>query len=132
MARRAPLPAFAAGVAFALGVAAVTVDGRAATTRVVGNVLQIDLEKRELTILDAGRRHRIGFDDATQVRQGTVDRTISDLHRGDRVVITLDNDSAGLARRIAIAGPGDLVGGSGSNLGAPAFSTPPDARTPIR
>lgn len=99
----------------------------AESTRVAGNVFKVDPEKHEVTIVDAGRRHVLAYSDATVIRAGREDRTIADLKRGDRVVVTLATDDPGRAARIAVAGPGSGESGGGGDV--PAFAPGLNART---
>jgi len=88
--------------------------------RLAGNVLAVDAERGALTILDAGRRHEVLVAPTTAIRSGGENKTVSDLKRGDRVVITLADEDAGRAATIAIAGPGRLQSGQkaiGANSG---------------
>lgn len=78
-----------------------------ASARVAGNVWTVDPDNASLVILDAGRRITVYCDADTVIRHGSTDRTLRDLHRGDRVVVTLAEETpdALIARLIAIAGP---------------------------
>lgn len=78
-----------------------------ASTRIAGNVWKVDPDTSSVTILDAGRKITFTYDADTIVRHGSTDRAIGDLHRGDRVVVTLADEipDALHARLIAIAGP---------------------------
>lgn len=78
----------------------------AASARVAGNVWTVDPDTASLVILDAGRKITVYCDADTVIRHGTVDKTLRDLHRGDRVVVTLAEETpdALIARLIAIAG----------------------------
>lgn len=79
----------------------------AASARVAGNVWTVDLDAARLTIIDAGRKITVSCDADTVIRYGSSDRTLADLQRGDRVVVTLAEETpdALVARLIAIAGP---------------------------
>lgn len=78
----------------------------AASARVAGNVWTVDPDTASLVIIDAGRKITVYCDADTVIRQGATDRTLKDLHRGDRVVVTLAEETpdALIARLIAIAG----------------------------
>jgi hypothetical protein len=77
-----------------------------ASARVAGNVWTVDVDAAQLTIVDAGRKITVYCDSDTVIRYGSTDRTLGDLKRGDRVVVTLADDTpdALIARLIAIAG----------------------------
>lgn len=80
--------------------------GVPASARVAGNVWTVDLDAAKLTIIDAGRKITVYCDGDTVIRYGSTDRTLGDLKRGDRVVVTLADETpdALVARLIAIAG----------------------------
>ncbi len=77
----------------------------AAAARLAGNVWTIDAENGLVTIVDAGRRLSFTYDEATIIRRGSSDRSIDDLRRGDRIVVSLAEGTQSHARLIAIAGP---------------------------
>lgn len=81
--------------------------GAWASMRLAGNVWSIDQDARQVTIIDAGHRITFGYGDDTIIRRGSTDRTIHDLRRGDRIVVSLAEDTPDVprARLIAIAGP---------------------------
>jgi hypothetical protein len=93
-------------VAFALSLALLPWTGASASARLAGNVWTVDPDTSRVTIIDAGRRITFVYDAETIVRSGSTDQTIADLKRGDRVVVTLADDTpdALRARLIAIAG----------------------------
>jgi hypothetical protein len=74
-----------------------------AAVHLAGNVVAVDTQKHELTIIDAGKRRAVPLLPDTVVRQGSDTKSIADLHRGDRIIVTLDDD--GGARIVSIAGP---------------------------
>ncbi|MEW6272586.1 MAG: hypothetical protein AB1689_25180 [Thermodesulfobacteriota bacterium] len=80
-----------------------------AAPRLAGNVWVIDEDDRVVTIIDAGKRHTFTYGGETIIRRGSTDRSIQDLRRGDRIVVTLEEPTlaGGIARArlIAIAGP---------------------------
>lgn len=78
-----------------------------ASARITGNVWRVDQETSLVTIIDAGKRITFSYGPDTVIRRGSTDRTIADLRRGDRVVVTLAEETpdALRARLIAIAGP---------------------------
>lgn len=77
-----------------------------ASQRLAGNVWEIDVDAGRVTILDAGQRHSFTYGSDTIVRRGSTDRSVQDLRRGDRIVVSLSGeDGASHARLIAIAGP---------------------------
>jgi hypothetical protein len=78
-----------------------------ASARIAGNVWIIDDDARTVTIIDAGRRITFSYGDETIIRRGSTDRSVNDLRRGDRIVVTLAEETpdALRARVIAIAGP---------------------------
>ena len=78
-----------------------------ASARIAGNVWIVDQEGSSVTIIDAGRRITFSYDPDTVIRRGSTDRTVADLRRGDRVVVTLAEETPDTlrARLIAIAGP---------------------------
>ncbi len=104
--------------------------GRAwATERLAGNLLSVDRDKREITLIDAGRRHVVVYDDDTRIRQGGADRAIDDLHRGDRIVVSLAGSEPARATLIAIAGAAAPAAGSAGFGGAvPGFAPGLNAR----
>jgi len=83
-----------------------------ASPRLAGNVWIVDQEDGLVTIIDAGKKHTFSYGDDTVIRRGSTDRAITDLRRGDRIVVTLVEPSDGAvtsrARLIAIAGPPSL------------------------
>ena len=93
-------------VAFAMSVA-LAPGGARASARLAGNVWTVDADGSTVTIIDAGRKITFFFDSDTIVRHGSTDRAIADLRRGDRIVVTLADETpdALRARLIAIAGP---------------------------
>jgi len=105
-----------------------------ASSRIAGNVLKIDVESREVTLLDAGKQHVVRYSDETLVKAGATAKAVSDLHKGERVVVTIDDPETQHARLIAIAGPPSatsvLAGGRkghGSTAGVPSFAPPAPA-----
>jgi hypothetical protein len=78
-----------------------------ASARIAGNVWLVDDEAGTVTIIDAGRRITFSYGDDTIIRRGSTDRSVADLRRGDRIVVTLAEETpdALRARLIAIAGP---------------------------
>jgi hypothetical protein len=78
-----------------------------AAARLAGNVWTVDQETGQVTIIDAGRRITFAYGTDTIIRRGSTNRTVNDLRRGDRVVVTLAEETpdALRARLIAIAGP---------------------------
>jgi hypothetical protein len=78
-----------------------------ASTRLAGNVWTIDQDASRVTIIDAGHRITFSYAEDTIIRRGSTDRTIHDLRRGDRIVVTLAEEMPDVprARLIAIAGP---------------------------
>jgi hypothetical protein len=83
----------------------------AASARVAGNVWTVDPDASSLTIVDAGRMITVYCDADTVIRHGSTDRTLADLHRGDRVVVTLAEETpdALIARLVAIAGAAPVL-----------------------
>lgn len=100
-----------------------------AGTRVSGSVFSIDPAKGELVLDDAGHRHHVRLGPGTTVRERGTDKTVGDLHGGDRVVVSIDGDPP-VARRIELAGPSPQQGSGGRAI--PGFATGLDARTPPR
>jgi hypothetical protein len=92
---------------------AAAADVARASTRIAGNIWIVDQDGGLVTIIDAGRRVTFSYGADTIIRRGSTDRTIADLRRGDRVVVTLAEETpdALRARLIAIAGP--PLGGRG-------------------
>lgn len=76
-----------------------------AAARLAGNVWTVDAENGLVTIVDAGRRLSFTYDAETIIRRGSSDRSIDDLRRGDRIVVSLAEGEPPHARLIAIAGP---------------------------
>lgn len=78
-----------------------------ASTRIAGNVWTIDQDASMVTIIDAGHHLTFIYGDDTIIRRGSTNRTIHDLRRGDRIVVTLAEEMPDVprARLIAIAGP---------------------------
>jgi hypothetical protein len=100
-------PVRASLIALLLAAAILRPSGPAAgSARVAGNVWTVDPDTASLVILDAGHKITVYCDADTVIRHGSTDRTLHDLHRGDRVVVTLADDTpdALVARLIAIAG----------------------------
>lgn len=97
--------------------------------RVAGSILSIDPERGDLVLDDAGRRHRLRLGPGTTVRERGTDKSIADLHAGDRVVASSDGDPP-VVRRIEVAGPGPKQGDGGRAV--PGFASGLDARTPPR
>jgi hypothetical protein len=99
----------AIGLAVALAAAGAALGGvpAEASTRLAGNVWTIDQDASQVTIIDAGHRITFSYGDDTIIRRGSSDRTIHDLRRGDRIVVTLAEEMPDVprARLIAIAGP---------------------------
>ena len=79
--------------------------------RLAGNVLFVDPDGRHLTLIDAGAQYTVTVTEKTIVRRGQADRSVHDLRRGDRVVVSLVEVSDPTARLIAIAGPPARRGG---------------------
>jgi len=78
-----------------------------ASTRLAGNVWVVDQQDGLVTIIDAGRKITFSYGPDTIIRRGSTDRAITDLRRGDCVVVTLAEETPDelRARLIAIAGP---------------------------
>lgn len=107
-----PRPVYAALLALLLAAALLwPLPPAAASARVAGNVWTVDPDASSLTIVDAGRMITVYCDADTVIRHGSNDRTLADLHRGDRVVITLADETpdALIARLVAIAGAAPVV-----------------------
>lgn len=138
--RALPLPGLALGLGLGLGLspgAAPSAAADAPAKRLAGSVLLLDAEKRQLVLLDAGKRHTVTWSAETVVRQGNRDRAIAGLKRGERVVVTLDASDATRAAIIAVAGaaaPGaqgdGLLPGAAPNV--PGFAPGLNARPPPR
>ena len=79
----------------------------AAAERLAGNVWTVERDTSTVTIIDAGRKIAFVYDAETVIRRGSTDQPIGDLKRGDRVVVTLADETpdALRARLITIAGP---------------------------
>jgi len=105
------MPSLAPSWAFVplLAACAIALSGAAgaasATQRLAGNVWTVDAENGQVTIVDAGRKLRFTYDQETIVRRGSTDRSVTDLRRGDRIVVSLSESAPEHARLIAIAGP---------------------------
>jgi len=84
-----------------------------ASTRLAGNVWTVDQDGSRVTIIDAGRLLTFSYDVDTIIRKGSTNRTVNDLRRGDRVVVTLAEETLDVlrARLITIAGPPAASGG---------------------
>jgi hypothetical protein len=90
---------------FAVGLGLALPAGALASARLAGNVLEVDETKREVTIIDAGKRHTFSYGEQTIIRRGSTNQTAADLRRGDRIIVSLANPDGLEARLIAIAGP---------------------------
>jgi len=75
----------------------------AASSRLAGNVVSVDTTKREIILIDAGKKHTVSLGPQAVLRKGTEDKQLGDLHHGDRIVVTFDENGA--ARLVSIAGP---------------------------
>jgi hypothetical protein len=107
--------------------------GAGAAERIAGNVLVVDAEGGQITVIDAGRRHTIAIAPDTAIRAAGQNRAVKDLRRGDRIVITLDEADPGRAVRVSVAGPGLVTpGASIAGANVPGFATGLNARTPPR
>jgi hypothetical protein len=119
---RAVLGLLAALGALALPVASARGDSNEPTRRLAGNVWSVDAEKQQFILIDAGKQHVVHYSDATVVKAGPSPKAVTDLHRGDRVVVMLDEGEEEHARLIAIAGPpsatGLMFGGKKSHGGS--------------
>jgi Cu/Ag efflux protein CusF len=93
-------PAIAAACARDMAIA---VPARPAT-RVAGDVREVDLGARRLTLLDAGRLRVVDLTPATAVRRGRTEASLEDLKKGDRVVVSMAAEPPYGARLIAVAG----------------------------
>lgn len=100
-----------------------------AGSRVAGSILSVDPAKGEMLLDDAGHRHHVRLGPATTVRERGTDKSLDDLHGGDRVVVSLDGNPP-VARRIELAGPSPRQGDGGTAI--PGFASGLDARTPPR
>lgn len=108
--RRDPRPALLALAVLAmLAMLASAPRTAGASARLAGNVWVVDQSDRVVTIIDAGKRHTFTYGGDTIIRRGSTNRSIQDLRRGDRIVVTLSQPTDGgdlvHARLIAIAGP---------------------------
>ena len=74
---------------------------------------------------DAGRRRKFQVGPDISIREKGSDKTMADLHHGDRVVISADGDPP-VARRIQVAGPAATPHGGGPVV--PGFASGLDAR----
>jgi hypothetical protein len=98
--------------------------------RLAGNVWSVDTEKQQFVLIDAGKQHVVHYSDTTVIKAGGSPKAVTDLHRGDRVVVTLDDGEEQHARLIAIAGPpsstglalGGKKGHGGSTAGVRPFA----------
>ncbi|MFM7143068.1 MAG: hypothetical protein ACKO2K_14275 [Alphaproteobacteria bacterium] len=100
-----------------------------AGTRVAGTILSVDAGKGEVVLDDAGHRLRLRLDGETKVREKGSDKSVADLHGGDRVVVSTDGDPP-VARRIEVAGPAPAQSQSGAGGPAiPGFASGLDARS---
>ncbi|HYC22524.1 MAG TPA: hypothetical protein VEI94_07470 [Candidatus Bathyarchaeia archaeon] len=95
-----PARAVAAGAVLALLLLAGPVT---ASSRLAGNVVSVDTTKREIILIDAGKKHTVSLGPQAVLRKGTEDKQLGDLHHGDRIVVTFDENGA--ARLVSIAGP---------------------------
>lgn len=101
--------------------------------RLAGNILAVDVERREITLLDAGHRHLIEVAPDASIRASGQDRTLDHLNRGDRIVVTLVEGEPTRAARVVIAGPGHVGPGSlHSGATVPGFASGLNARNPPR
>ncbi|MBU6281834.1 hypothetical protein KGQ64_06290 [bacterium] len=128
-ARRALARRLRARAAFALAVAVGLPAAAPAGQRFAGSILSVDTAAGELVLDDAGHRHRIALDSATNVRERGTDRTTADLKKGDRVVVSVEGEPP-VARRVEVAGPAPRAGDGGPDV--PGFASGLDARTPPR
>lgn len=111
---------------------------RAETARLAGNVLSVDAAAGSVTILDAGKQHVLTVSPETTIRAAGDDRALTDLHRGDRVVITLADDDATRAARISVAGAAAApqrgrksLAGSRSTMGVPSYANGLNAQSQL-
>src|SRR5262245_37533314 len=138
--RTAACPLFRLGAFTPLILALAAQPSTAASARLAGSILSVDPEHRELVILDAGKRHMILFSEDTVVREGSHDRPVAELKRGEHVVVTLDEADASRAAIIAVAGPApaaspgfNLFGSkSRRHAGMPGFANGLNANTQPR
>ena len=94
--------------------------------RVSGSILSVDADAGEIVLDDAGRRRKFQVGPDISIREKGSDKTMADLHHGDRVVISADGDPP-VARRIQVAGPAATPHGGGPVV--PGFAAGLDART---
>ena len=93
--------------------------------RVSGSILSVDADAGEIVLDDAGRRRKFRVGPDISIREKGSDKTMADLHHGDRVVISADGDPP-VARRIQVAGPAATPHGGGPVV--PGFASGLDAR----
>jgi len=103
--------------------------GAGAGPRVAGRILSVDAPEGDLVLDDAGHRHRVRLGPATSVRERGTDRTVADLRKGDRVVVSTEGEPP-VARRIEVAGPAPTRADGAAAV--PGFASGLDARTPPR
>ncbi|MBM4243642.1 MAG: hypothetical protein FJ148_07495 [Deltaproteobacteria bacterium] len=101
------MPRASMALVLAAGAALLPCLESAAAERLAGNVWTVEPEASTVTIVDAGRKIAFVYDAETIIRRGSTDWPIADLKRGDRIVVTLAEETpdALRARLIAIAGP---------------------------
>jgi Cu/Ag efflux protein CusF len=81
----------------------------APATRLAGNIQDIDLAASRVTLMDAGRLRTVDLIPTTVIRHGRTEKTIQDLRRGDRVVVSMAATPPYGARLVAVAGPVDTA-----------------------
>jgi hypothetical protein len=128
-------------LAVAASLAAAATREAAASERMAGNVLAVDVERGEITMLDIGQRVTLVVDPEASIRGAGAAKTLSDLKRGDRIVVTLaegetgHHPAAGEALRVArlvIAGPGRVGPSLAPGASVPGFASGLNARVPPR
>lgn len=75
------------------------------TNRISGKILEIQPLAQRLVLADAGRRLAVTWAPGTLVKSGSRELAVSDLRKGDRVVVSLRETGDPEARIITLAGP---------------------------
>lgn len=124
-ARGAAIPA-AAAIALTLW----SLAGNAwAGNRISGRVAEVDAATGRLVVVDAGRRKEVNVPQGTPIREGATDKSLADVKKGDRVVVTVSLGDAGHATRVSVAGPDVSPHDGGRGTMVPGFADGLDART---
>src|SRR5262249_48702444 len=93
-----------AGVAFACSAPPPPPPSLPTTSRVSGQVVEVDSTANRVVILDGGHRLAVSYGPETIIKKGVAALAPTDIHHGDRVVVSLAPEGVAEARVIAVAG----------------------------